>query len=239
MKTKRPKLPMPRRRLALLWLLVPCLLLLAAYITDVYRFTPDQAQRLEEKRRLLEPMEVLWQGDVPWEQEVPAIARFTANEHAVGFSEYDFRWRAGGWQGFLSLTPRENDRPFTAGCSWFERQLEEGEVVSEKPPYLWEQYRSSLTEKFVYVYGCLESPEVEELVVEFEPSNFLLEPQPSLTVHLTAADWIMGADGTAYFVCPLEPCRAVQSITCFVTAYDKDGRSLGTRCVTGMEHWVE
>ena len=165
MKTKRPKLPMPRRRLALLWLLVPCLLLLAAYITDVYRFTPDQAQRLEEKRRLLEPMEVLWQGDVPWEQEVPAIARFTANERAVGFSEYDFRWRAGGWQGFLSLTPRENDRPFTAGCSWFERQLEEGEVVSEKPPYLWEQYRSSLTEKFVYVYGCLESPEVEELVV--------------------------------------------------------------------------
>lgn len=136
MKTKRPKLPMPRRRLALLWLLVPCLLLLAAYITDVYRFTPDQAQRLEEKRRLLEPMEVLWQGDVPWEQEVPAIARFTANERAVGFSEYDFRWRAGGWQGFLSLTPRENDRPFTAGCSWFERQLEEGEVVSEKPPYL-------------------------------------------------------------------------------------------------------
>lgn len=76
-------------------------------------------------------------------------------------------------------------------------------------------------------------------MVEFEPSNFLLEPQPSLTVHLTAADWIMGADGTAYFVCPLEPCRAVQSITCFVTAYDKDGRSLGTRCVTGMEHWVE
>ena len=51
MKTKRPKLPMPRRRLALLWLLVPCLLLLAAYITDVYRFTPDQAQRLEEKCR--------------------------------------------------------------------------------------------------------------------------------------------------------------------------------------------
>ena len=29
MKTKRPKLPMPRRRLALLWLLAPCLVLLA------------------------------------------------------------------------------------------------------------------------------------------------------------------------------------------------------------------
>ena len=99
MKTKRPKLPMPRRRLALLWLLVPCLLLLAAYITDVYRFTPDQAQRLEEKRRLLEPMEVLWQGDVPWEQEVPAIGRFAANARAVGFSEDDFLWRAGGGRG--------------------------------------------------------------------------------------------------------------------------------------------
>lgn len=239
MRRKRPKLPMPRRRLALLWLLVPCLLLLAAYITDVYRFTPDQAQRLEEKRRLLEPMEVLWQGDAPWEQEVPAIARFTANERAVGFSAYDFRWRAGGWQGFLSLRPRENDRPFTASCSWFERQLEEGEVVPEKTPYFWERYRSSLREKFVYVYGCLESPEVEELVVKFEPAEFLLEPQPSQMVHLTAEDWILGADGTAYFVCSMEPILAAQSITCYVTAYDREGQSLGTRCVTGLEHWVE
>ena len=239
MKTKRFKLPMPRRRLALLWLLVPCLLLLATYVTDAYRFTPDQAQRLEEKRRLLEPMEVLWQEDTPWEQEIPAIARFTANERAVGFSEYDFRWRSGGWQGFLFLTPRENDRPFTAGSSWFERQLEEGEVVSEKTSYLWEQYRPSLTEKFVYVYGCLESPEVAELVVEFEPANFLLKPQPSQTVRLTAADWIMGSDGTAYFVCTMEPILAAQSITCYVTAYDRDSRPLGTRCVTGMEHWVE
>ena len=128
MKTKRPKLPMPRRRLALLWLLVPCLLLLAAYITDVYRFTPDQAQRLEEKRRLLEPMEVLWQGDVPWEQEVPAIVRFAANERAVGFSEYDFRWRAGGWQGFLSLTPGKMTAPLrraAAGlnASWMRGRL--------------------------------------------------------------------------------------------------------------------
>ena len=51
MKTKRPKLPMPRRRLALLWLLAPCLVLLASYVTDAYRFTPDQVQRMEEKRR--------------------------------------------------------------------------------------------------------------------------------------------------------------------------------------------
>ena len=49
MKTKRPKLPMPRRRLALLWLLAPCLVLLASYVTDAYRFTPDQVQRMEEK----------------------------------------------------------------------------------------------------------------------------------------------------------------------------------------------
>ena len=65
MREKRPRLPMPRRRLALLWLLAPCLLLLAAYATDAYCFTPDQAQRLEEKRRLLEPMEALWQEDAP------------------------------------------------------------------------------------------------------------------------------------------------------------------------------
>lgn len=239
MRRYRQKLPVPRKRLALLWLLMPCLILLAAWVTDIYRFTPDQAQRIEEKRRLLEPMEIIWQGDAIWEQEVPAIARFTANERAVGFGEYDFRWRARGWQGVMLVTPRESNRPFTAGCRWFERRLEEGEAVSETTQYLGDQYQASLTENFVYVYGCLESPEVAELVIELEPTNFLLEPQPFQTAHLTAADWIMGSDGTAFFICPMEPIPAAQSITCLVTAYDIDGRSLGTRCVTGMEHWVE
>ena len=105
MKTKRPKLPMPRRQLALLWLLAPCLVLLASYVTDAYRFTPDQVQRMEEKRRLLEPMEIIWQVDAPWEQEVPALIRLTANDRAVGFSEYDFRWWYGGWGGIYVCRP--------------------------------------------------------------------------------------------------------------------------------------
>lgn len=238
MKTKRPKLPMPRRRLALLWLLAPCLVLLASYVTDAYRFTPDQVQRMEEKRRLLEPMEIIWQADAPWEQEVPALIRLTANDRAVGFSEYDFRWWYGGWGGYMSAVPRENGRPFTAGYIWQRRQLEEREVPEEMAS-LWEGYHTSLTEEFVYVYGCVESPEVAELVVEFEPSEFLLDPQPSQTVRLTAADWIIGTDGTAYFVCPLGPTRTARSIVCYVTAYGADGGELGTRSVTGMGHWLE
>ena len=190
MREKRPRLPMPRRRLALLWLLAPCLLLLAAYVTDAYCFTPDQAQRLEEKRRLLEPMEILWQEDAPWEQEVPAIARFTANDRAVAFGEYTFRSGNRGWSAYVTVTPRERDRPFTADCFTGVRFPEERELPAEAEP-LWEESRSSLQEEFVYVYGCLESPEAAELVVEYEPSGFLPEPQPShepVQVHPVEAE---------------------------------------------------
>lgn len=237
MRTKRPKLPAPRKQLALLWLLVPCLILLAAYMTDIYCFTPDQAQRLAEKRRMLDPTEVIWQGTAFWE-DGPALNRFTANDRAVTFGEYTFTWWDGGWDVHMAITPREQGRPFTAGCFTDARFLEEQELPEEMSS-LWEQYRASLTEEVFYVYGCLESSEVAELVIELEPSNFLLEPQLPQTVRLTAADWIMGSDGTAFFICPMEPILAAQSITGYVTAYDRDGRSLGTRCVTGMEHWVE
>lgn len=238
MREKRPRLPMPRRRLALLWLLAPCLLLLAAYVTDAYCFTPDQAQRLEEKRRLLEPMEALWQEDAPWEQEVPAIARFTANDRAVAFGEYTFRWENRGWSAYVAVTPRERDRPFTADCFTGVRFPEERELPAAAEP-LWEESRSSLQEEFFYVYGCLESPEAAELVVEYEPSGFLPEPQPSQTVRLTAADWIWGPDGTAYFLCALEPVRGGTAEAVRITAYDRGGQPIGTRCVTGMDYWVE
>ena len=117
-------------------------------------------------------------------------------------------------------------------------QQMEPELPAEAAP-LWAESRSSLQEEFFYVYGCLESPEAAELVVEYEPSGFLPEPQPSQTVRLTAADWIWGPDGTAYFLCALEPVRGGTAETVRVTAYDRGGQPMGTRCVTGMDYWVE
>ena len=40
-------------------------------------------------------------------------------------------------------------------------------------------------------------------------------------------------------LCALEPARGVTSETVRVTAYDRGGQPMGTRCVTGMDYWVE
>ena len=233
MREKRPKLPIPRRRLALLWLLAPCLLLLVSHLTGIYCLTPDRAQRKMEETYLLGPTETVWSSHVEMsEYGVPMLLRLGGNEDTVFLSEYRFDWRSAGWNeystsGYNRMT-RRHDGFLTAGLYDRSRELAPEEVdPADRDAYDLHRHRGFMREHTYCVFGCLESPEAAEIQVTFEAAdNSLLGPVAPQTVRLTAADWIVGAGGTRYFLCVLDPVRGVVEKTLGVTALDAGGNVL-------------
>ena len=215
MRMRRKKSP-TRRRGALTWLAGLAVLTAACHFLGVYCLTPERALKRLETAEFTGPTEFLQRvAQPPGIPQGRGELRLAGGADALFLARYRLQWNRGWATDLVEVAERDHDRPFTAD---YYDMWSSGDWTEESPKM-----------DYPYIYGCVESAEVEKLVIQFDA----LEGGHSQTVELTAADWIAGEDGGRFFLCQLEPEIDNTSRQCSVTGYYADGAATKTLYLLG------
>ena len=211
-----------RRQTALRWLVRAVILLLLLVWLEMRNFTPEAANRHELKSLLVAPVIPVYQIAEPednrlilsWNDDVVCLGAY----HPYRFLKWTCR--------SLEIAEREEGRPFTAGAN--QVHLAEGD---DDPDTRWDSY--------YYIFGRVEDPAVETLVVEFkgyEGDDRPNDPTLRKTETLLVAE-MEEYQNQAWFLYAIELSTSIISRSCGITAYDTEGERLGTYQVIGEPRW--
>lgn len=218
----RQKRLLTRRKVALRWAVCVALLLLLLIWLEGQSFTPVATNRQALKPLLTAPVIPVYQIAEPednrlvlsWNDDVVCLGAY----HPYRFLEWTCQSR--------EIAEREEGRPFTAGAN--QVHLAEGD---DDPDTRWDSY--------YYIFGRVEDPAVETLVVEFkgyEGDDRPNDPTLRKTETLLVAE-MEEYQNQAWFLYAIELSTSIISRSCGITAYDTEGERLGTYQVIGEPRW--